>query len=257
MRRHSVGRHAAGLGLVALLALASSTLGADGSLARVAVSPAPTPAEVAAVEAATAQGIDPATLAGLLPIGGAAASGTLGPSATPVPSIAPASPKPVVATPKPAAPKVAAPKPAAPKPTSNALWWTVYHGVNHVWMPTLGVSKPVYFYACGQSTYPANVVYRWGCGGTNNTYLFGHNFGVFSPLYNAWLAGTLRVGLPVVYADASGHVHLYRVTTWRLVSPTDTAWATASQPVPSMTLQTCGNAAGTTRLLVRLVVATK
>jgi hypothetical protein len=142
--------------------------------------------------------------------------------------------------------------------TSTAtVWWSRYHGTNHVWMPTLGLSKAVYFYGCDRTTYPANVVYRWGCGGHNNVYLFGHNYGVFYPLYQAWRSGTLRKGLPVVYADGSGRTRLYRVTTWRVVLNTDGAWAIASQPVPSMTLQTCTATSGPYRLVVRLVAATR
>ncbi|HYL40215.1 MAG TPA: sortase [Candidatus Binatus sp.] len=143
----------------------------------------------------------------------------------------------------------AAPTASRPPAQPAPVWWSRYSGANHVWIPTLGVSRGVTFYACSQTTYPANQVYRWGCGGTNNTYLFGHNFGVFGPLYQAWRNGTLRKGLPVVYADASGRTRLYRVVSWRVVRPTDTAWATASQTLPSMTLQTCADMSGALRLV--------
>ena len=48
-------------------------------------------------------------------------------------------------------------------------------------------------------------------------------------------------------------VTTFRVTTWRLVRPTNSSWAIASQPVPSMTLQTCVGAQSEWRLNVRLV----
>jgi hypothetical protein len=163
------------------------------------------------------------------------------------PSIRPAAPLAVV---KPAPPKPAPPKPA---PAPPAIWWSVYHGTNHVWMPTLGINRPVYFFPCSRGESPDNFVYRWGCAGTNNVYLLGHAYGVFKPLYNAYYNGRLRVGLPVIYADGHGRTHLYRVTTWRVVSPANPTWAMASQRVPSMTLQTCVGSDGTLRLVVRLV----
>ena len=140
---------------------------------------------------------------------------------------------------------------AAPKPL--AVWWAKYQGVNHVWMPTLGINRPVYLFPCSRGTDPDNLVYRWGCAGTNNVYLLGHAYGVFKALHDAYYNGKLRVGMPVVYADGNGRERLYRVTTWRIVNPVDAAWAIASQPRPSMTLQTCVGADGSLRLNVRLV----
>ena len=161
---------------------------------------------------------------------------------------------PVVGWPSSPSIRPAPPKPAAPKPApAPRLWWSIYHGTNHVWMPTLGINRPVYFFPCSRSQSPDNYVYRWGCAGTNNVYLLGHAYGVFKALYNAYYNGRLRIGMPVVYADGYGRVHLYRVTTWRVVSPADPTWAMASQRVPSMTLQTCVGSTGTLRLVVRLV----
>jgi len=153
----------------------------------------------------------------------------------------------------PAAPSHARAAVSPPKPTGP--WWSVYHGTNHVWMPTLGMSQRVYLFPCSRGTDPANLVYRWGCAGTNNVYLLGHAYGVFKALHDAYSNGKLKKGMPVVYADASGHVRLYRVTTWRIVSPADAGWAIASQSVPSMTLQTCIGPNGSERLNVRLVQA--
>jgi len=86
--------------------------------------------------------------------------------------------------------------------TGSGVWWSVYHGTSHVWMPTLGISQHVYLFACSRSTDPANLVYRWGCAGTNNVYLLGHAYGVFLALHDAYANGKLRKGMPVVYADA-------------------------------------------------------
>ena len=157
----------------------------------------------------------------------------------------------VAATQKPAQPRPAAPKPAAPKPA--AIWWSRYHGTNHVWMPTLGISKGVIPFPCSRSTSPDNYVYRWGCAGRNNVYLLGHAYGVFKALHDAYYNGKLRVGMPVIYADGSGRTHLFRVTTWRVTSPADVVWAYSSQPRLSMTLQTCVGANSQYRLDVRLV----
>jgi hypothetical protein len=142
---------------------------------------------------------------------------------------------------------------APAKPAAAPVWWSKYHGTSHVWMPTLGISKAVYLFPCSRGTSPDNLVYRWGCAGSNNVYLLGHAYGVFKALHDAYYNGKLRVGMPVVYADSKGRVHLYRVTTWRIVDPANAAWAIASQKRPSMTLQTCVGPNGSLRLNVRLV----
>lgn len=125
-----------------------------------------------------------------------------------------------------------------------------YSGTNHFWFPALGMSRSVYTFACSRSRAPDNYVYRWGCAGRNNVYLLGHAWGVFKPLHDAYLAGRVRVGMVAYYADANGRVRKYKVTTWRVVDPTNSSWAIASQSRPSMTLQTC---VGLKRLNVRLV----
>lgn len=126
----------------------------------------------------------------------------------------------------------------------------VYSGTNHFWFPALGISRPVYTFACTRTREPDNYVYRWGCAGRNNVYLLGHAWGVFKPLHDAYVAGRLRVGMLAYYADGSGRVRTYKITTWRVVNPTNSSWAIANQSVPSMTLQTC---VGLNRLNVRLV----
>lgn len=128
-----------------------------------------------------------------------------------------------------------------------------YVGKNHLWIPSLGLSRSIETFSCTRKTPPANRVYRWGCAGTNNVYLFGHAWGVMKPLHDGYVAGRVKVGMVAKYADANGRVRTYRVTAIRIVTPDQVAWAIASQPVASMTLQTCIGANSDRRLLVRLV----
>ncbi len=139
--------------------------------------------------------------------------------------------------------KAAAAKP--PKPT--------YAGTNRFWIPSLGMSNHVYWFACTRSRDPDNLIYRWGCAGANNVYILGHAYGVMKPLHDAYVRGALHDGMVAIYADGKGHVHWYKVVSWRVVDPSEAAWAIASQPVPSMTLQTCVGKDGQYRLNVRLV----
>lgn len=128
-----------------------------------------------------------------------------------------------------------------------------YVGKNHLWIPTLGLSRSVETFTCTRKTPPANRVYRWGCAGKNNVYLFGHAWGVMKPLHDGYVAGRVKIGMVAKFADATGKVRTYRVTAIRVVTPDQVAWAIASQPVASMTLQTCVGANSDRRLLVRLV----
>ncbi len=128
-----------------------------------------------------------------------------------------------------------------------------YVGKNHLWIPSLGLSRVVEGFSCTRSTPPANRVYRWGCAGTNNVYLFGHAWGVMKPLHDGYVAGKVKIGMVAKFADANGKVTTYRVTEIRVVTPDQVDWAIASQPVASMTLQTCLGANSDHRLLVRLV----
>ena len=79
-------------------------------------------------------------------------------------------------------------------------------GRNHVWIPALGIDRSVSCYACSSSYYPGNRVYRWGCAGRNNVYLFGHAHSVFKPLHDAYVRGRLRKGMKVYYAESHGRV---------------------------------------------------
>jgi hypothetical protein len=161
------------------------------------------------------------------------------PVATPVPTPDP------TATPRPTS--KATPRPTA-KPTATA---PRYAGRNHMWAPAFGIDKPVYAFPCERAEPPGNVVYRWGCAGKNNVYLFGHAANVFKGLHRAYVNKTLKVGQKVYYADANGRVHTYAVTWWKVVLPTVT-WPWEALATPTMTLQTCVGANDEFRLIVRL-----
>ncbi len=128
-----------------------------------------------------------------------------------------------------------------------------FKGRNHMWFPALGLNRSVNGYACSNKSYPGDVVYRWGCAGGNNVYLFGHAHSVFKPLHDAYVRGRLQKGMKVMYADGSGKVSTYRIAWWKVTTPTKGAFAFAAQSRPSMTLQTCVGAKSQYRLIVRLV----
>jgi hypothetical protein len=128
-----------------------------------------------------------------------------------------------------------------------------YKGRNHVWIPALGINRSVSFFSCSSSAYPGNRVYRWGCAGSNNVYLFGHAHSVFKPLHDAYVRGRLSKGMKVMYADNSGKVSTYAVAWWKVTTPDKGAWAYAAQSRPSLTLQTCVGARSQYRLIVRLL----
>jgi hypothetical protein len=128
-----------------------------------------------------------------------------------------------------------------------------YKGRNHVWMPSLRIDRSVASYSCSNKSYPGNRVYRWGCAGSNNVYLFGHAHSVFRPLHDAYVKGRLKKGAKLYYADSSGRVRAYKVAWWKVTTPTKGTWAYAAQAKPSLTLQTCVGSRSQYRLIVRLV----
>lgn len=128
-----------------------------------------------------------------------------------------------------------------------------FRGRNHVWIPSLGINRSISFFSCSSKAYPGNRVYRWGCAGSNNVYLFGHAHSVFKPLNEAYVSGRLRKGMAVFYAGNDGVVHRFTVRWWKVTTPEKGAWAYASQGTPSLTLQTCVGARSQFRLVVRLV----
>lgn len=157
------------------------------------------------------------------------------------------------AKPRPAVAAAAASK-VTTSPRASSGPSTSFRGRNHVWSPALGIDKAIYSFPCSRSAYPGDVVYRWGCAGRNNVYLFGHAASVFAGLNRAYYTGALKRGLKVYYADSTGRVRTYAVRWWKVVYPTpDVDWAWASLTRPSMTLQTCVGKRSEKRLMVRLV----
>lgn len=127
-----------------------------------------------------------------------------------------------------------------------------YQGRNRLWIPALGIDRPVSFFSCSSSAYPGDRVYRWGCAGRNNVYLFGHAAGVFKPLHDAYVRGRLRKGMELHHADNGGQVSTYAVMWWKLTTPDKGDFAFAAQSTPSLTLQTCVGSRSQYRLIVRL-----
>jgi hypothetical protein len=127
-----------------------------------------------------------------------------------------------------------------------------FSGRNRVWIPALGIRRSTAFFSCSSTAYPADRVYRWGCAGRNNIYLFGHAHSVFRPLHDAYVRGTLRKGMVVLYADGAGRVSRYKVVWWKVTTPDKGEFAYAAQSRPSMTLQTCVGSKSQFRLIVRL-----
>ena len=151
------------------------------------------------------------------------------------------------------APKVTVSAPTKSSGGAASTATAVYRGKNHVWIPSLGINRDIVWFPCSRTKPPGHQIYSWGCAGKNNVYLFGHAASVMKPLYNAYYSKRLKVGMKVVYADGNGKVRTYKVTTWKVVLPANSAWAIAAQSRPSMTLQTCVGANSSHRLVVRLV----
>jgi sortase (surface protein transpeptidase) len=152
-------------------------------------------------------------------------------------------------------PNTPEPRPTAvskQKPSSGSSKSTSFKGRNHLWIPALGIDRSVTWYSCSSGYYPGNRVYRWGCAGSNNVYLFGHAHSVFKALHDAYVRGRLAKGMKVIYANGAGRVSTYAVSWWKLTTPDNGAWAFASQSSPSLTLQTCVGANNKYRLIVRL-----
>ena len=127
-------------------------------------------------------------------------------------------------------------------------------GKGRVSIPALGIDRKVVPFECTSSAYPGDRIYRWGCGGDNNLYLFGHAHSIFKPLHDAYVGGLLEKGMTVVYTDAAGTVGTYEVIWWRVTTPDKGEFAYADQSTPSMTLQTCVGDDSELRLIVRLAL---
>jgi hypothetical protein len=138
------------------------------------------------------------------------------------------------------------------KPARTASAPQPYKGTNHVWSAALALNRSVSAFSCSRSRPPDNLIYRWGCAGQNNVYLFAHAGGPFKRLHDLYVRGGLKRGMTVTYAGPSGQVHRYRVAWWKVVLPTNGAFAYAALSRPAMTLQTCVGLHDRYRLVVRL-----
>jgi hypothetical protein len=158
-------------------------------------------------------------------------------AATPVPLVAAPLATAVPAPVAPARPAVSAPQPA---PAPVAL------RANTIVIPRLGLSQPVGWYSdcLGRAAVPRWGTWRWSCAGANNTYIMAHNPGIFTPILG------LRAGDIVKYADPSGRVHTYRVSSTTIVSNTQ-MWPLSATPTASLTLQTCWTWDGSRDFIVR------
>jgi Sortase domain len=134
----------------------------------------------------------------------------------------------------------------------SAVGAATYRGRNRVWIPALGIERAITFFPCSSSAYPGDRVYRWGCAGDNNVYLFGHAHSVFKPLHDAYVRGRLARGMKVHYANNAGEVSTYAVAWWKVTTPDKGEFAYAAQDRPSLTLQTCVGSKSQYRLIVRL-----
>lgn len=161
-------------------------------------------------------------------------------------------PTPAVPQPKPKAQSTTAQSDAQGGGSAATGGSTPYRGRNHVWIPALGIDRSISFFSCTSSAYPGDRVYRWGCAGGNNVYLFGHAHSVFKPLHDAYVRGRLKKGMKLVYADRDGRISTYRVAWWKVTTPDKGEFAYAAQSQPSVTLQTCVGAKSQYRLIVRL-----
>lgn len=151
------------------------------------------------------------------------------------------------------APRARAESAAEPVGGSGSSAPATFSGRNKVWIPALGIRRSISFFSCSSSAYPGDRIYRWGCAGRNNIYLFGHAHSVFKPLHDAYVRGRLKKGMKVHYADGSGRVSTYSVIWWKVTTPDKGEFAYAGQSRPSMTLQTCVGSKSQYRLIVRLV----
>ncbi len=194
------------------------------------------------------------------PFGGHIVQPTDAPSLVLAPESAPARHQ-VTAQPKTIPVTKPAPKPkAAPAKAKVVVKKATvsYHGVYHLWIPALGLSRGISDWGCRGGLIPNRVEY-WGCVGSHNLYLLGHAWGVFAPIHDGYHSGALKVGLTAWYADKAGKVHRYRISQIRHVAnknyATWSTWAMASSSSQIITLQTCDGATSAYRILVRLVPA--
>jgi hypothetical protein len=123
--------------------------------------------------------------------------------------------------------------------------------------PAISLSRAVYRWGCRGGTLP-NLVVRWDCAGTNNTYLLGHAWGVFDPLYDARRDGRLRAGQVAYFIDTAGNSRRFELAWFKIVPSTyvwhgypGDEWAWNATSRRAITLQTCWGASSAYRLIVR------
>jgi hypothetical protein len=228
-----------------LLALALAIGTVSGAVGRDAVVPGATIAAGMARDAVAVREPVPAPTGEVLRADSQLAGGTRLPDAAALAG----TPADRLTSPKSETPPVAKSNVGTDSDTSSG---SKYTGRNHVWMPSLKIDKSVASYSCSNKSYPGNRVYRWGCAGKNNIYLFGHAHSVFKPLHDAYVKGRLKKGAKLYYADSNGKVRTYKVAWWKITTPTKGTWAYAPQAKPSLTLQTCVGSKSQYRLIVRL-----
>lgn len=240
--------------LPALVALAMLIQASGATLALQPVSVA-SPVDAAPVAPAAVTGLSPVPDTVLEPVVDPAGTWAKGPALAAGAATA-ARLAAVRATPVSVATAESVAAPSAPRAASTGSTSTAktYSGRNRVWIPSLGINRAIEWFPCTRTKPPGHQVYRWGCAGANNVYLFAHAASLFKPLHDLYAAGRLRKGLEVVYADPNGRITRYAVSYWKVVKPDgDIEWAYAAQSRPSMTLQTCVGANSEYRLVVRLI----
>ncbi|HEY4845884.1 MAG TPA: sortase [Candidatus Dormibacteraeota bacterium] len=136
--------------------------------------------------------------------------------------------------------QAAAPPRSAPAPAPAVV------RANSIVIPRLGLNQPVGWYSdcLGRAPVPRWGTWRWSCAGANNIYIMAHNPGIFTPILG------LRAGDLVRYADATGRVHTYRVSSTTIVSNTQ-MWPLGATSSSTLTLQTCWTWDGSRDFIVR------
>jgi hypothetical protein len=127
--------------------------------------------------------------------------------------------------------------------------------------PAIGVFRTIYRWGCRGGTLP-NLVVRWDCAGSRNTYLLGHAWGVFAPLQDARRDGRLHIGQVAFLTDAAGTMRRYELAWHRIVPSTyvwrghpGDEWAWNATSRRAITLQTCWGTRSAYRLIVRFYEA--
>jgi hypothetical protein len=149
----------------------------------------------------------------------------------------------------------------APKPMSTSKAAPAYRGRNHIWIPSLGLSRHVYVWGCRSGTLP-NRIYQWTCAGKHNLDLLGHAWGVLAPMHDFYVSHKrMPRNAFLMYADGSGKVRRYDLAWTRVVSDAslqngkDQGIIYDDLARPSITLETCIGANNVNRLVTRWVLS--